>query len=543
MADDIAQRITALPLLDTPVPEDVLPVVDDPNNPGKKTKKTGFGKFLRTYNISAAEIAEGLSNDDLDFKQDQGDVIRYGENTNPGTTPMADAIQKAVNTNRKVILPLDQYFIGTTTITISKTTSFIGDVSSSADITSTSELIYTGTGASLLIDPGASSKIFKVFLDNFSIKASGAAITSATAIGLKGISSNNGRFQNIAVQGFKSGTGIQMTARTGQIGGLNKFVDMFLFNNKTGYEFTGVSAGNGDFGSVIDGGSVIGEGVVVDDSVGVKVGQFAAETVIAFTDVESFDFCYDLFGNGTTNGGGVKLICTRTEFQKTFAVRINSGTDRTQLILHRFAGGAVSTHLSDLGTLTFRTDPDANVRLNAASLELLNNIPLNMQEIGGIARSVVKMAPNDTVQFGSTVNPNFALADWNFNGAITLPQEVVITTNVITAAENGKTFYLDLVGGFTSTLPAPAIGLKYKFIVKTAPTTAYIITTNAGANILFGTFLDIIGELTSFSAQDTLNFVASASVVGDFLEVESDGTNWYCTAKSGADGGITVSVT
>jgi len=131
----------------------------------------------------------------------------------------------------------------------------------------------------------------------------------------------------------------------------------------------------------------------------------------------------------------------------------------------------------------------------------------------------------------------------NFLKLASQASETVAATNVILAIESGKTFYLNLVGGFTSTLPAPAVGLNFKFIVKTAPTTAYIITTNAGADILFGTFLDIVGELVYFSAQDTLNFVAMTSLVGDRLEVESDGTNWYCKAFSGADGGITVSVT
>ena len=121
--------------------------------------------------------------------------------------------------------------------------------------------------------------------------------------------------------------------------------------------------------------------------------------------------------------------------------------------------------------------------------------------------------------------------------------ELVTGTNVIVVSESPKTFYLNAVGGFTSTLPAPAIGLKYTFIVSTAPTTAYIITTDSGDNILYGTFLDIVGELVYFSAQDTLNFVASTSLKGDRLEVESDGTNWHCTASSGADGGITVAVT
>ena len=122
--------------------------------------------------------------------------------------------------------------------------------------------------------------------------------------------------------------------------------------------------------------------------------------------------------------------------------------------------------------------------------------------------------------------------------------DIVSATNVITAAESGKTFYLNSAGGFTSTLPAPATGLKYKFIVRTPPVSsgAYIITTNGGSNILQGTFLDIVGELVFISSQDTLNFVSDKSLKGDFLEVESDGSSWYCSAFSGADGGITVSV-
>ena len=121
--------------------------------------------------------------------------------------------------------------------------------------------------------------------------------------------------------------------------------------------------------------------------------------------------------------------------------------------------------------------------------------------------------------------------------------EAVTTTNGIAANETGKTFYLDLAAGFTSTLPPPAGGLKYTFIVKTAPTTAYIITTFSANNILYGTLIDIVGELVYFSAQDVVNFVASTSLVGDRLEVECDGTNWYCTAISGADGGITTGAT
>jgi len=124
------------------------------------------------------------------------------------------------------------------------------------------------------------------------------------------------------------------------------------------------------------------------------------------------------------------------------------------------------------------------------------------------------------------------------------PTEVVTTTNVIAATESGTTFYLDLAGGFTSTLPAPAAGLNFRFKVKTAPTTAYIITTNAGANVLYGSIHEITTTAgVTIQAQDTLNFVGSASLIGDWIECESDGTNWYVTGSTQVDGGITVSVT
>jgi hypothetical protein len=121
--------------------------------------------------------------------------------------------------------------------------------------------------------------------------------------------------------------------------------------------------------------------------------------------------------------------------------------------------------------------------------------------------------------------------------------ESAVATNVITEAENGRTFFLNAVGGFTSTLPAPVAGLNFKFIVATAPTTAYIITTNGGDNIIYGNLLDIVGELVAVVAQDTVNFVASTSLVGDTAEFISDGTSWFCKLRSGANGGITTAAT
>ena len=125
--------------------------------------------------------------------------------------------------------------------------------------------------------------------------------------------------------------------------------------------------------------------------------------------------------------------------------------------------------------------------------------------------------------------------------------ETVITTNVITASESGKTFYLSLAGGFTSTLPAPFSGGKFRFVVAIDPTTAYIIVTNAGANIMIGGINELEVDTSSdgpyINNGDALNFVAALAVVGDYVDFESDGTSWFFNGQTNVDGGITLAST
>lgn len=127
--------------------------------------------------------------------------------------------------------------------------------------------------------------------------------------------------------------------------------------------------------------------------------------------------------------------------------------------------------------------------------------------------------------------------------------ETVTATNVITAAESGKTFFLDAVAGFLSTLPAPAAGLRYTFIVKTAPTSnGYTIAPNGGtADIICAGFneleVDTSDDGPYLADGDLVTFVANVSVAGDFLTLISDGTKWYGHGQTNADGGATIAKT
>ena len=118
---------------------------------------------------------------------------------------------------------------------------------------------------------------------------------------------------------------------------------------------------------------------------------------------------------------------------------------------------------------------------------------------------------------------------------------VITTTKAVSAAESGSIFFIDNATGFVSTLPAPAIGLRYTFINKTANTSGnHTIVTTSSANIIKGNQNSVAGDAgDSGTADDTISFVANQSVAGDKVELYSDGTSWFAYAISRVAAGIT----
>lgn len=152
---------------------------------------------------------------------------------------------------------------------------------------------------------------------------------------------------------------------------------------------------------------------------------------------------------------------------------------------------------------------------------------------------------NAAVPSGTTldIETGGALA---FNGvAFNNTPETVTAANVITAAESGKTFFLSSATEFASTLPAVAAGLRFTFIVAAAPSGAsYTIVTDGSANVIVGHVLssqDAGGSADSeTSGGDTISFVDSKAVVGDRVDVISDGTSWFARGTCKVFDGITI---
>lgn len=117
--------------------------------------------------------------------------------------------------------------------------------------------------------------------------------------------------------------------------------------------------------------------------------------------------------------------------------------------------------------------------------------------------------------------------------------------STLTAADSGKTIFLNSATEFVTTLPLPAAGLRFTFIVKAAPVgTAYTVVTNGGANIIKGQQYNAAGAAgDTGTADDTITFVESSSVAGDRVELISDGTSWFAYAFCTLAASITFTAT
>lgn len=127
-------------------------------------------------------------------------------------------------------------------------------------------------------------------------------------------------------------------------------------------------------------------------------------------------------------------------------------------------------------------------------------------------------------------------------GSVVNSTEVVLATNVLTAADSGKTFFLSAAAGFVTTLPLHAAGLNFKFIVKTAPTSnGYTVVAHASNQAtIFGMAVERAGGAgVAGATEDNFILVHNQSIIGDYVQVYSDGTNWYAYAMVDVSAGIT----
>ena len=107
-------------------------------------------------------------------------------------------------------------------------------------------------------------------------------------------------------------------------------------------------------------------------------------------------------------------------------------------------------------------------------------------------------------------------------------QKSLTADTTLTTSDSSKTILLDAIGE-AITLPAPTAGLHYKFLV-----TAAVITTSwtiaATGAIIYGSVTEA-GLVQLASAETTITIVFTKAIQGDWITLESDGTNWYVAGQ------------
>lgn len=137
----------------------------------------------------------------------------------------------------------------------------------------------------------------------------------------------------------------------------------------------------------------------------------------------------------------------------------------------------------------------------------------------------------------------------NVNGSEISNKTVQIMSTAaatLTADDSGKTFYLNSVTEFATTLPlaSSAPGFQATFIIKSAPVGADYTILSASNNIhgVITTSQDAGGSSNSTNDTpiDVITFVDGIAKTGDFVNVSCDGTNYYVNGSCGLYNAITL---
>lgn len=121
--------------------------------------------------------------------------------------------------------------------------------------------------------------------------------------------------------------------------------------------------------------------------------------------------------------------------------------------------------------------------------------------------------------------------------------ETLTAADTLTYSECGKTIFLNSATEFATTLPSPVAGCYFRFIVKAAPSGAnYTVVTASSANIIYGS-VEVNGAVVAGVTEDTVSFVSAAAAIGDWVDLVSDGTNWYLSGSGVGVGAITLTAT
>lgn len=233
--------------------------------------------------------------------------------------------------------------------------------------------------------------------------------------------------------------------------------------------------------------------------------------------------------------GGQFIFTSNEDVASAFSVITNTGSSETITIVNTqgTAAGAIAATAS-AGGITLTADG-----ATAGDITLDSEDDLILTSTGKVTITNTEVV---TISGGATITGVTTIAS-----ALVTPVEVVAATNEIEITESGTVYVLNHATEFVTTLPtvSTSAGVTFRFIIGAAPADAdYTIVTDTLENKIFGMVLEAENDTTEDGPvgqdEDTITFVRAVAVVGDWVELTSDGVGWYVSGMTAADGGVTL---
>lgn len=132
---------------------------------------------------------------------------------------------------------------------------------------------------------------------------------------------------------------------------------------------------------------------------------------------------------------------------------------------------------------------------------------------------------------------------WLFQDGFRVTARTITADTTLTRQDSGKVISIGTAGvDLTLPLASASAGVTYRVVVSAAFATTNM-TINGGAldatdDVIFGSF-EVAGAVVLCAARDTVSFVSTAELPGDFVLIYSNGTSWFVTGQAGTVAGLT----
>lgn len=201
-------------------------------------------------------------------------------------------------------------------------------------------------------------------------------------------------------------------------------------------------------------------------------------------------------------------------------------------------GGNVACRLQTLTANGTAVDGVVTVVRNDGVAPLLVFPTTVLQSINALAvGNSYSVPPGGTQTFTFRASLNAGAGGW-FTGSSDNAGQVVTVAAIttLTAAQSNSTVLVSQAGAYTITLPAVQAGLRFTFILNNAAANVVQIAASAGTPIQGSAVVgpDAGATINRGAGVATVRY-STTCVLGDRIDMFSDGTNWYVTGVSGSN--------